>query len=145
MEKLASGLRINRAADDPAGLAISERMRAEIRGLRQAQRNAQDGISLLQVAEGALNESHAIFQRIRELAVQAASDTYSDEDRQHIQARNRPAHRGADPHRHVDRVQHDAAAGRQLHREANSRGANSGQYIEVSMAICGPGPGPGRA
>src|SRR5690606_13151648 len=69
MEQLASGLRINRAADDPAGLAISERMRAQIRGLRQAQRNAQDGISLLQVAEGALNESHAILQRIRELAV----------------------------------------------------------------------------
>lgn len=85
MEQLSTGLRINRAADDPAGLAISERMRAQIRGLNQAQRNALDGISLLQVAEGALNESHAILQRMRELAVQAANDTYSDSDRAFIQ------------------------------------------------------------
>ena len=69
--RLSSGLRINRAADDAAGLAISEKMRAQIRGLNMATRNAQDGISLLQTAEGALNESHAILQRMRELAVQA--------------------------------------------------------------------------
>ena len=69
MEKLSSGLRINRAADDAAGLAISEKLRAQIRGLAQAQRNAQDGISLVQTAEGALNEVHAILQRVRELAV----------------------------------------------------------------------------
>src|SRR5690606_40224278 len=86
VERLSSGLRINRAADDPAGLAISERMRAQIRGLQQAQRNAQDGISLLQVAEGALGESHAILQRMRELAAQAANGTLSDEERQYIQA-----------------------------------------------------------
>lgn len=81
MERLSSGYRINRAADDPAGLAISEKMRAQIRGLGQAARNIQDGISLLQTAEGALNETHAILQRMRELGVQAASDTLTDEDR----------------------------------------------------------------
>lgn len=81
MERLSSGLRINRAADDPAGLAISEKMRAQIRGLGQAARNIQDGISLLQTAEGALNETHAILQRMRELGVQAATDTLTDEDR----------------------------------------------------------------
>lgn len=85
LEKLSSGLRINRAADDAAGLAISEKMRAQIRGLDQATRNAQDGISLIQTAEGALNETHAILQRMRELAVQAANDTYTSEDRMQIQ------------------------------------------------------------
>mgnify|MGYP001770233371 CR=1 FL=1 len=85
MEKLSSGLRINRAGDDAAGLAISEKMRGQIRGLEQAARNAQDGISLIQTAEGALNETHAILQRMRELAVQAANDTNQPEDRQAIQ------------------------------------------------------------
>ena len=85
LERLSSGLRINRAADDAAGLAISEKMRGQIRGLNQAIRNAQDAISLIQTAEGALNETHAILQRMRELAVQAASDTNTDEDRQAIQ------------------------------------------------------------
>lgn len=85
MEKLSSGLRIARAADDAAGLAISEKMRAQIRGLRQASRNAQDGISLVQTAEGALNETHAILHRLRELAVQAATDTNTLEDRKAIQ------------------------------------------------------------
>ncbi len=75
LERLSSGLRINRAADDAAGLAISEKMRGQIRGLDQAIRNAQDGISLIQTAEGALTESHNILQRMRELAVQAANDT----------------------------------------------------------------------
>jgi flagellin len=78
MERLSSGFRINRAGDDAAGLAISEKMRAQIRGLNQASRNAQDGISLIQTAEGALNESHAILQRMRELAVQASNDTNDD-------------------------------------------------------------------
>lgn len=81
MEKLNSGLRINRAADDAAGLAISEKMRSQIRGLNQASRNAQDGISMIQTAEGALSETHAIAQRMRELAVQSANGTYTDEDR----------------------------------------------------------------
>ncbi|MBC7077455.1 MAG: flagellin [Synergistales bacterium] len=85
MEKLSSGLRINRAADDAAGLAISEKMRGQIRGLAQAVRNAQDSISLIQTAEGALNETHAILQRMRELAVQAANDTNTTEDRRALQ------------------------------------------------------------
>ncbi len=83
-EKLSSGLRINRAGDDAAGLSISEKLRAQVRGLNQAVRNAQDGISLIQTAEGALNEVHAILQRMRELAVQAANDTLTQEDRQAI-------------------------------------------------------------
>ncbi|OGO85831.1 MAG: hypothetical protein A2Y24_00395 [Clostridiales bacterium GWE2_32_10] len=86
MEKLSSGLRINRAGDDAAGLAISEKMRAQIRGLGQASRNAQDGISLLQTAEGALNETHSILQRMRELAVQSANGTMTDADRVNIQS-----------------------------------------------------------
>ena len=73
LERLSSGLRVNRAADDAAGLAISEKMRAQIRGLNQGLRNAQDGISLIQTAEGALNEVHAILQRSRELTTQAGS------------------------------------------------------------------------
>jgi len=85
MERLSSGMRINRAADDPAGLAISERMRAQIRGLKQASRNAQAAISLLQVAEGALNETSSMLQRIRELCVQAATGTNSPEDLEAIQ------------------------------------------------------------
>ena len=85
MEKLSSGFRINRAGDDAAGLAISEKMRGQIRGLKQASRNAQDGISLIQTAEGALNETHAILQRMRELATQAATDTNTLTDRKEIQ------------------------------------------------------------
>ncbi|MCA0991119.1 flagellin [Guptibacillus hwajinpoensis] len=81
MAKLSSGLRINNAADDAAGLSISEKMRAQIRGLDQASRNAQDGISLLQTAEGGLNEAHSILQRMRELSVQATNDTNISEDR----------------------------------------------------------------
>ncbi len=84
LEKLASGLRINRAGDDAAGLAISEKMRGQINGLTQAQRNAQDGISLIQTAEGALNETHAMLQRMRELAVQAGNDTNITADRKKI-------------------------------------------------------------
>ena len=85
MEKLSSGYRINRAGDDAAGLAISEKMRGQIRGLNQASRNAQDGISLIQTAEGALDETHAILQRMRELAVQSSTDTNTDADRANIQ------------------------------------------------------------
>jgi flagellin len=84
-EKLSSGYRINRAADDAAGLAISEKMRSQIRGLNQASSNSQDGISMIQTAEGALQESHSILQRMRELAVQAANGTETDEDRQNLQ------------------------------------------------------------
>ena len=84
-EKLSSGYRINRAADDAAGLAISEKMRSQIRGLDQASTNASDGVSIIQTAEGALNESHSILQRMRELAVQAANGTETDDDRGNIQ------------------------------------------------------------
>ena len=86
LEKLSSGLRINRAGDDAAGLAISEKMRAQVRGLDQAGRNGQDGISLIQTAEGALNETHSILQRMRELAVQSATDTNTSDDRDKIQS-----------------------------------------------------------
>lgn len=85
MEKLSSGLRINSAADDAAGLSISEKMRGQIRGLDQASRNAQDGISLISTAEGALNETQSILQRMRELATQSANDTNTSTDRQNIQ------------------------------------------------------------
>ncbi len=85
MEKLSSGLRINKAGDDAAGLSISEKMRGQIRGLEQSSRNAQDGISLIQTAEGALNETHAMLQRMRELAVQASNDTNTTDDRAAIQ------------------------------------------------------------
>ena len=85
LEKLSSGLRINRAADDGAGLAISEKMRAQIRGMKQAIRNAQDGISFIQTAEGALNETHAILNRMRELAVQASNGIYTESDKQKLQ------------------------------------------------------------
>lgn len=81
LEKLSSGLKINRAGDDAAGLAISEKMRGQIRGLDQASSNANDGISLIQTAEGALNETHSILQRMRELTVQGANDTTQVEDR----------------------------------------------------------------
>ena len=85
LEKLSSGLRINRAGDDAAGLAISEKMRGQIRGLDQGTRNAQDSISLIQTAEGALSESHSILQRMRELAVQSSNDTNTTDDRKQLQ------------------------------------------------------------
>src|SRR4051795_13046204 len=86
MEKLSSGYRINRAADDAAGLSISEKMRAQISGLAQAQRNAQDGISLVQTAEGALAEVHSMLERVRDLKVQINNDTLAAEDKQSIGA-----------------------------------------------------------
>src|ERR671928_147239 len=84
MEKLSSGYRINRAADDAAGLAISEKMRGQIGGLGQAQRNAQDGVSLVQTAEGALNEVHSMLQRVRDLRVQFENGTLSADDKSAI-------------------------------------------------------------
>ena len=85
-EKLSSGYRVNRAADDAAGLSISEKMRSQIKGLNKASSNAQDGISLVQTAEGALNEAHSILQRMNELSTQAANDPNTDVDRDAIQA-----------------------------------------------------------
>ena len=86
IEKLSSGLRINKAADDAAGLAVSEKMRSQIRGLDMAKRNIQDGISLVQTAEGAMDEIHNMLQRLRELAVQSANGIYTDTDKDNIQA-----------------------------------------------------------
>ncbi len=85
LEKLSSGMRINKAGDDAAGLAISEKMRGQVKGLDMASKNAQDGISLIQTAEGALNETHSILQRMRELAVQSSNDTNTTTDRNEIQ------------------------------------------------------------
>lgn len=85
MEKLSSGLRINRAGDDASGLAVSEKMRAQIRGLQQAQRNTENGISFIQTTEGYLQESQDILHRMRELAVQSSNGVYTDEDRMQIQ------------------------------------------------------------
>ena len=86
LERLSSGLKINRASDDAAGLAISEKMRGQVKGLDMASKNAQDAISLIQTAEGALSEVHSILQRMRELSVQAATDTNTDVDRSNIQS-----------------------------------------------------------
>jgi len=85
IEKLSSGMRINSASDDPAGLAVSEKMRAQVRGLMRAQKNSEDGISLIQTGEGYLNETTDVLQRLRELAVQAANGVYSDDDRLNLQ------------------------------------------------------------
>jgi flagellin len=85
IEKLSSGMRINRAGDDASGLAVSEKMRAQIRGLQRAQRNAEDGISFIQTTEGYLQETQDILQRMRELAIQSSNGIYSDEDRMQIQ------------------------------------------------------------
>ena len=86
MERLSSGYRINRAADDAAGLAISEKLRGQISGIAQAMRNTQDAVSLVQTAEGALNEVHSMLQRVRELAVQYKNGTLSSDDRLAIQS-----------------------------------------------------------
>ena len=133
LEKLSSGLRINRAGDDAAGLAISEKMRGQIRGLEMAQKNAQDGISLIQTAEGALNESHAILQRMRELAVQAASDTNTAEDRAELQKEV------AQLVEELTRIAENTEFNTQnlLGGEFNATfhiGANEGQNIEISIA-----------
>ncbi len=133
LEKLSSGLRINRAGDDAAGLAISEKMRAQIRGLEMATKNAQDGISLIQTAEGALTETHAILQRMRELAVQAANDTNTDEDRTALQ--NEITQLIAE----IDRIASDTEFNTQtlLDGTFQSRvfhiGANQGQAITVDL------------
>ncbi|MEW6181614.1 MAG: flagellin [Bacillota bacterium] len=134
LEKLSSGMRINRAADDAAGLAISEKMRGQIRGLNQAVRNAQDGISLLQTAEGALNESHSILQRMRELAVQAANDTNTTADRQQIQTEVTQLLT------EIDRIANNTEFNTQklLNGTLNGKviqiGANSGQNLSFSIA-----------
>src|SRR5690625_1256779 len=134
LEKLSSGLKINRAGDDAAGLAISEKMRGQIRGLEMASKNAQDGISLIQTAEGALNESHAILQRMRELAVQAASDTNTEIDRGELQKEV------AELIEELDRIAQNTEFNTQnlLNGEYSDKvfhiGANEGQNIEIEIA-----------
>ena len=133
IEKLSSGLRINRAGDDAAGLAISEKMRGQIRGLNMAAKNAQDGISLIQTAEGALTESHAILQRMRELAAQAANDTNTATDRYEIQKEiNQLAEEltriGNTTEFNTMKLLDGSFSGK-FHI-----GANSGQNIEISVA-----------
>ena len=136
MEKLSSGLRINRAGDDAAGLSISEKMRAQIRGLNQASTNSQDGISMVQTAEGALNETQNILQRMRELAVQAANGTNVTEDRSAIKAEIDQLSQ------EVDRIAGTTEFNTQnLFSTANGAntvtfqvGANSGQFISVTFS-----------
>ena len=132
MEKLSSGLRINRAGDDAAGLSISEKMRGQIRGLDQASNNAQDGISLIQTAEGALSETHSILQRMRELSVQGANDTNVSEDREAIKAELDQLSK------EIDRIATDTQFNGKEVLKGDSTvnlqvGANSGQQIKVSL------------
>ena len=137
MEKLSSGLRINRAGDDAAGLAISEKMRGQIRGLDQASRNAQDGISLIQTAEGALNETTNILQRMRELSVQAANDTNATTDRVAIRteltALQDEITRIADTTKFNGKnlINSAASKGAALNIQV---GANSGEGIKITLA-----------
>ena len=132
-EKLSSGYRINRAGDDAAGLTISEKMRSQIRGLDKASTNAQDGISLIQSAEGALNEAHSILQRMNELAVQGANDTNQEIDRDAI---NKELAALTDE---LDRIAQTTQFNKQelLDGSFNNKklqvGANANQNIEISI------------
>jgi flagellin len=137
MEKLASGLRINRAGDDAAGLAISEKMRGQIRGLNMASKNAQDGISMIQTAEGALNETHSILQRMRELTVQAGNDTNTTDDRAEIKLEI------DDLEAEIDRIADTTQFNSQNLLDGTGGttgtftfqiGANSGQTLDVTFA-----------
>jgi flagellin len=141
MEKLSSGQRINRAGDDAAGLSISEKMRGQIRGLDQASRNAQDGISMIQTAEGALGEVHDILQRMRELAVQGANDTNVSADRDAIG--NELAELGKEVTRIKDNTQFNeqnllnASAGDGSGAVKFQVGANKDQQMEIDFATKG--------
>ncbi len=134
MEKLSSGLRINRAGDDAAGLAISEKMRGQIRGLEQGSRNAQDGISMLQTAEGALNETHDILQRMRELSVQSSSDTNVTADREAIDEEYQALAK------EIDRISDETEFNTQKLWDGTTTdvdfqvGANTGQTISFSFS-----------
>ena len=136
MEKLSSGYRINRAADDAAGLAISEKMRGQIGGLAQAQRNAQDGISLVQTAEGALSEVHSMLQRVRDLKVQFDNGTLSDR-RQGRRSRAEVFEIAKEVKSIVDRhqVQRQAAVRRQ-DGFTFQVGANDGETISTARPTC---------
>ncbi|EDT85667.1 flagellin [Clostridium botulinum] len=134
IEKLSSGLRINRAGDDAAGLAISEKMRGQIRGLNQASRNSQDAISLIQTAEGALNETHSILQRMRELAVQAANDTNVSVDKENLDKEVKELQK--EINRILSQTQFNTKG--LLDGKAENMtfqiGANSGQTIKLTIA-----------
>lgn len=135
LERLSTGYRINRAGDDPAGLAISEKMRGQINGLNMASKNIQDGISMVQTAEGALNETHAMLQRMRELSVQAANDTLTDDDRALIDVEFQELKK------EVTRISTDTEFNtRKLLNGDNATtplkiqaGANAGQTIDLTM------------
>lgn len=137
LAKLSSGSRINKAGDDAAGLAISEKMKAQIGGLTQAKRNAQDGISLVQTAEGALNESHSILERMRDLTVQGKNGTLTDDDRASINKELSALHS------ELTRISTDTEFNTQkLLNKADNKftfqiGANSGQVIGVTIGNMG--------
>jgi len=132
-EKLSSGYKVNRAADDAAGLAISEKMRRQIRGLTQASANAQDGISAVQTAEGALNEVHDMLQRMNELATKAANDTNTTEDQNYINMEVQALKS------EIDRVASTTTFNQQNLLDGSFTGkhlqvgAESGQYIDISI------------
>lgn len=121
LQRISTGYRINGAADDAAGLAISEKMRAQISGLRVASKNIQDGISMIQTAEGALNETSAILQRMRELAVQASNDTLTDEDRELVDQEYQQLKQ------EIDRISRDT--------EFNTRTLLNGDYETSTLKI----------
>lgn len=133
LAKLSSGLRINKAGDDAAGLAISEKMKGQIGGLKQAKSNAQDGISLIQTAEGALNETHSILGRMRDLAVQSNNDTLTNEDRGQIKKEFIALNS------ELDRISNDTEFNtKKLLNTAGQKftfqiGANDGQYMSVGI------------
>ncbi|MBS4054456.1 MAG: flagellin protein FlaA [Thermaerobacter sp.] len=131
VERLSSGLRINRAGDDAAGLAISEKMRGQVRGLNQATRNAQDGISLIQTAEGALNETHAILQRMRELAVQSANDTSTAEDRLMIQDEVNQLSQEVDRIANTTEFNRRTLLNGDLSRTVTDAGAAAGSFVDA--------------
>lgn len=135
LERIATGYRINRAGDDAAGLAISEKMRGQINGLNMAGKNIQDGISLVQTAEGALNETHAMLQRMRELSVQAANDTLTDDDRAQINVEFQELKKeitriSTDTEFNTRTLMNGDYASNPLKIQV---GANSGQTIELTM------------
>ena len=135
LERISTGYRINRAGDDPAGLAISDKMRAQINGLNMASKNIQDGISMVQTAEGALNETHSMLQRMRELSVQSANDTLTDDDRALIEVEFQELKK------EVTRISTDTEFNtRKLLNGDNATtplkiqvGANAGQTIDLTM------------
>jgi len=141
MEKLSSGLRINKAGDDAAGLSISEKMRGQIRGLETASKNSQDGISMIQTAEGSLNEVHSILQRMRELAVQASNDTNVDTDRTALQ--DEVDELVTELGRIKDNTQFntqnllDASAGDGAGAVVIQVGANSGEVMDLDFTVKG--------